>query len=339
MVDFLRRQAGSDEEMDGKPSHPITRSLTWLICEIENAENRGAIYPSMIKSAVDENISRFKGTEQNDCNEFLIEILENLHAELNIATDGPTGSLSRSGSSSFSILTRSSSSAAAMNGSISGKSMSAINWRSKGDQWWTGYRKKENSLVKDLFEGAIRSVMTCNSCGGISARFEPFSQLILSLPPSGSRKCSIVALVNDLFQSESLDGIDCDYCKRKRQFDRLLDIWKLPPFLILTLNRFSFDFSAARKNNVQVDYLEGLSLEDLVAREAPLPETVDYELYGVVEHEGTVNRGHYTAYVKVDDQWYFANDGRVVKVDISTVIGRNAYILFYKWKGIENLEF
>jgi ubiquitin C-terminal hydrolase len=327
LVEYIESRLGAEDNAN----RPISQSLVWLIDEIANTENRNTIYPSKIKSAIDSRLARFKGTEQNDCSEFLLELLESIHAELNRAQDRTApGS---AGARSFSMMTRSASSIAAMNGAISGKSISSINWRSKGEQWWSAIRRKDDSIVKDLFEGAIRSVMTCTVCGGISARFETFSQLILPLPLAQSR-IELKNLFNELFQSESIDSILCDYCKRKQKFERSIDIWKFPKYLILTLNRFSFETSIVRKNNVCIDYPvdELFSLEDFVAREAPLPESTDYELYAVIEHEGTVNRGHYTAYVKLgdDNQWYYANDARIVKVDKCQIFYKNAYMLFYK---------
>lgn len=323
------------EDISVSSNGSLSKAVCWLLDEIRNPDNRNTIYPNMLKSRIDEKIPRFKGTEQHDCSEFLIELLDVLHMELSKARTTPP-----SRSSSLSILTRSASSLAAMNGSIAGKSMSSINWRTKGDQWWTPHRKKANSIIKRLFEGAIRSVMTCTRCGGVSARFEPFTSLILPLAIDGvtsASTASLDSLIKELFKPEELSGIDCDYCKRKQIFNRTIDIWKLPPFLMLTLSRFSFDYRAvARKVTTFVDYpSETLPVEELVAREAPLQEFTDYELYAVIEHEGTVNRGHYTALVKTENGWISANDARVVRiVDESNVVNRNAYMLFYRWRVI-----
>jgi ubiquitin C-terminal hydrolase len=310
----------------------VAKSIAWLIEEIRNPENRNAIYPNMVKSRIDDNLPRFRGTDQNDCSEFLIELLEVLHMEL--------GGLKPS--RSISILTRSVSSVAAMNGSIAGKSVTSINWRSKGDQWWQAHRKRENSYIRKLFEGAIRSVMTCYKCGGVSARFEAFTSLILPLN-ADSYNQTLDDLLNDLFRPEELDDISCDYCGRKQKFHREMDLWRLPPFLILTVSRFSFDYRAmARKLTNFVNYPtnEPFSLEALLAKEAPLQEYTDYELYAVVEHEGTVNRGHYTAMIKVDGKWIAVNDARIANgIDSSRALTNNAYMLFYKWKVLSDSRF
>jgi ubiquitin C-terminal hydrolase len=56
-----------------------------------------------------------------------------------------------------------------------------------------------------------------------------------------------------------------------------------------------------------------------------------YDLYGVVNHQGALGGGHYTAYAKnfLDDQWYYYDDERVRVVEESKVVSPSAYLLFY----------
>lgn len=60
-------------------------------------------------------------------------------------------------------------------------------------------------------------------------------------------------------------------------------------------------------------------------------------LAGLVEHSGTMGRGHYVAYIRGDDKerrdssvWYRASDSFVRTVSFEEVIRSEAYILFYK---------
>ena len=60
-----------------------------------------------------------------------------------------------------------------------------------------------------------------------------------------------------------------------------------------------------------------------------------YALYGMVVHSGTLDHGHYVAYIrdgKYSDKskWFCANDSRVSSVSIETVLNNQAYILFYE---------
>ena len=55
-----------------------------------------------------------------------------------------------------------------------------------------------------------------------------------------------------------------------------------------------------------------------------------YELSGVSNHYGTMNRGHYTSYCKSNGKWYEFNDDKVSIIAASNVSSPAAYILFYK---------
>ncbi|OWZ19413.1 Ubiquitin-specific protease [Phytophthora megakarya] len=64
-----------------------------------------------------------------------------------------------------------------------------------------------------------------------------------------------------------------------------------------------------------------------------------YNLYGVVNHQGALGGGHYTAYAKnfVDDQWYYYDDERVRVVEEQQVVSPSAYLLFYIRSDMENV--
>ena len=59
---------------------------------------------------------------------------------------------------------------------------------------------------------------------------------------------------------------------------------------------------------------------------------VIYDLYGVSNHFGNLNGGHYTAYVKncVDKKWYAMNDSVVEELSESHIVTNAAYLLFYR---------
>ena len=60
--------------------------------------------------------------------------------------------------------------------------------------------------------------------------------------------------------------------------------------------------------------------------------TARYRLYGVVEHQGSVEGGHYVAFVKSDDMdcWHRFNDSVATRVDEPTVLRAQAFLLFYE---------
>ena len=69
-----------------------------------------------------------------------------------------------------------------------------------------------------------------------------------------------------------------------------------------------------------------------------VPSEVLYSLRGVVEHSGSLNGGHYVAYVRPrgsklsaeEDEWYCISDGQVRNISLDQVLRANAYILFYE---------
>jgi len=60
-------------------------------------------------------------------------------------------------------------------------------------------------------------------------------------------------------------------------------------------------------------------------------QSLKYRLYGVVNHYGSQNFGHYTAFAKINsDEWNEFNDSTVYAIDSSKVVSNGAYILFYE---------
>ncbi len=53
---------------------------------------------------------------------------------------------------------------------------------------------------------------------------------------------------------------------------------------------------------------------------------IQYQLFGVVNHMGSLSFGHYTSFVK-KDQWVYCDDQNIRKANVT---GDNAYLLFYR---------
>jgi ubiquitin C-terminal hydrolase len=56
-----------------------------------------------------------------------------------------------------------------------------------------------------------------------------------------------------------------------------------------------------------------------------------YSLYALINHKGTLEKGHYISYCRNEDDWYRYDDSHVKKVlDPAEIISDQAYMLFYR---------
>jgi ubiquitin C-terminal hydrolase len=82
-----------------------------------------------------------------------------------------------------------------------------------------------------------------------------------------------------------------------------MDLFKLPPVLIIQLKRFlkndhepSFFRNASRKITEKVDFpLKSLDLSEYLINDEEKKEQWTYDLFGVSNHMGKLHGGHYTA--------------------------------------------
>ena len=117
---------------------------------------------------------------------------------------------------------------------------------------------------------------------------------------------------------ETLGGDDqwyCNVCKEHRDITKKLELYKAPKILCLHLKRFTqktggkhrkgymgmafAQIAGNEKNGALIDYpVEGLDMRPFVLELQNEPEPVNYDLYAVSNHYGSLNGGHYTAYCK-----------------------------------------
>lgn len=107
--------------------------------------------------------------------------------------------------------------------------------------------------------------------------------------------------------------------------------WKLPDVLIITLKRF--DFAAGRKIASPVKFEPEIDLAPWLQDGGRDGRETIYELFGVVNHYGSMRFGHYTAFCRRKEGWFEFDDRAVHdKVDFDYSA---AYVLFLRRKGLE----
>lgn len=141
----------------------------------------------------------------------------------------------------------------------------------------------------------------------------------------------------DVFSnSEVLDNDnkwECPKCKDRKQIKQTTYIQKFPKILIIHLKRFSVH---GRNHTSKIKDLitfpiKNLNLSKYYQGNDEVPK---YDLYGIVNHYGSLSYGHYIAYCKEweKDKWYEYDDSNVVDINEKNIVTEGAYILFYKMK-------
>ena len=135
----------------------------------------------------------------------------------------------------------------------------------------------------------------------------------------------------------------CSKCKKHQISKQKLQIYKAPNYLIIQIKRFnikkygsSSSTFSGEKNDTFVSYpITDLNLSDYIVGPEKDKNNI-YDLYGVVQHFGSLSGGHYTAICKNDGNWISYNDSSLDIVN--NPVTKNAYILFYKRKESENKD-
>jgi ubiquitin carboxyl-terminal hydrolase 8 len=194
------------------------------------------------------------------------------------------------------------------------------------------YERGDYSEFAELFQGVhISRLSTPDGLITHSNRPEIFGVLDLPIPPVGrsSPPIHLYDCFDAFIAEEILSGWKNDKTGQHESVRKNMVFWNFPKILIITLKRYSPD--GRSKNNVLVDFpLDNLDLSSYVV--GYKATTYKYNLFGVANHMGGINGGHYTAFALSNsfDKWHCYNDDRVSEIDKNRVVSPAAYCLFYR---------
>lgn len=152
-----------DEINKGNPlgyNGRIALSYVGLLKEIYD-EGRGSVTPREFKTTVGRCRSTFQGWGQQDSQEFLGFLLDGLQEDLSRIKKKP-------------YIEKPDSTDDMINDPDAIKRMA--------DEVWDITRRRDDSVIADLFTGMYKSTLKCPECGKISITFDPFNNLTLPLP-------------------------------------------------------------------------------------------------------------------------------------------------------------
>ena len=198
--------------------------------------------------------------------------------------------------------------------------------------------KKEYSEMLNIFYGIhVSEIISNTTCESLSAMPEPFSVLSLSLPDKEKATPTLYDCFDLYCEPEKLSTANGnawfnDKTQQKEDAQRRISFWSLPNILIIDLKRWN---SHTRKNHNRIDIpLNGADFSKYV--KGYNADAYKYDLFGVCNHGGGAQGGHYTAYIKnANGKWYEFNDTLVKEINEIDVISQQSYCLFYRKRIIK----
>ncbi|XP_078372001.1 ubiquitin carboxyl-terminal hydrolase 19-like isoform X3 [Oculina patagonica] len=114
-----------------------------------------SLSPYKLKGIVGEKVCQFKGYMQQDAQEFMAFLLDGLHEDLNRIKEKPyVEEVEGAGKPDAEVA----------------------------NEAWRRYKSRNDSVIVDLFQGQLKSKLTCPMCNKISIKYDPFMNLSVPLP-------------------------------------------------------------------------------------------------------------------------------------------------------------
>ncbi|CAB4058669.1 USP15 [Lepeophtheirus salmonis] len=133
--------------------------------------NYSYIVPRSFKSAVGRFAPQFSGYQQQDSQELLTFLLDGLHEDLNRVKQKPYIEIKDSGDRADEEVAL---------------------------EAWDVYKKRNDSVILDVFHGLLKSTLICPVCSKVSVTFDPFCYLSLPLPVHRDIQIKILLVWYDL---------------------------------------------------------------------------------------------------------------------------------------------
>ena len=180
--------------------------------------------------------------------------------------------------------------------------------------------------AQNMINVSIKVTITCQKCDQDNVKEDVSS--VLQVPVKGNIQSSLnVFLAPDILNEENL--FYCHVCKSHEPALVTHQFTSLGKFLIMQTKRFISSGSRFVKHLQKIICTPNLSI--------PLfnngqNETINFKLLGTINHTGSLERGHYTAYIKMPhkNKWLHCNDTAVIPTNEENLNNESSYLYFYE---------
>ncbi|KAL4493459.1 hypothetical protein ABPG72_007467 [Tetrahymena utriculariae] len=303
-------------EKDINPKNKgVAQSYSVLIKQVRNISSSSSQAPYALKKSIERVSSQFYGTDQQDAQELLRCLLDGLHEDLNRVRIKPKYR--------------------ELEADTNKRTLQEIS-----DDWYQYYKGRDDSVVTDFFSGQLLNKVICSKCKNESLAFDNFMDLSLSFSRGQENEADLVDLLKAFLKEENLDDdYYCSKCKARTKSRRQFELYKLPQILVIHLKRFNFGRSYRNKISSNVSFpVTDFDVSQFIQSSADNSvKNSKYELFGIVNHSGSLSGGHYTSESlnPYDGKWYNYNDSHAGSISQESInryqsSGRQSpYLLFY----------
>jgi ubiquitin C-terminal hydrolase len=203
------------------------------------------------------------------------------------------------------------------------------------------YYGSSYSRITGIFSGFMHSSIICPSieCRHSSNKFEPFLHLSLPIPTSDKSDLVIEDCIREYCKEEILDEQNmwlCGGCGQRVKGIKKLQLWIVPPVLVIQLKRF-INSQLSKDNRLVQFSIENFDVSSMISPiQLDQSKCYQYRLHCVINHIGHLDCGHYYTYCMDEDsgKWFEFNDTMVHEISRDIVVSNNAYLLFYIRKDL-----
>lgn len=163
--------------------------------------------------------------------------------------------------------------------------------------------------------GVLSDTISCLKCGLKNVKTKSLVTPIIQVPITAS---SLEGCFNNLFVPQPLEGRKCGVCQSVTSTIST-QLCGMPHSIIIHLLRFRHG-TLTEKNTSDVKLTSSVILDGTT-----------WYITGIINHSGSLQRGHYTTYIHQQQSWYLCDDSRVAEVSGWSALNdsaRSAYVIF-----------
>jgi hypothetical protein len=128
-------------------------------------------------------------------------------------------------------------------------------------------------------------------------------------------------------KKEEIKDIQCEKCQKKTLFMKTLEIERLPTYLVLVLKRFKYILT----NIIKIRHIIKFPLENIPLQNYVSQKNINYQynLYGIINHYGQPEDGHYFSIFNINGKWIKFDDDKSYETNAELETDQ-VYMLIYQ---------